>query len=78
MHKKHFHYTLFTKTKAKHQKKVIRYLPPPRLELGFLQLESSTVPLQNSSDIIGRPVLVIFQGEVLHNPRDTKISGILH
>ena len=39
------------------EKKVVRDLPPPISELGHLQLESSSLPLQHSTDNMGRPVL---------------------
>ena len=47
-------------------KRVVRDWLPRRHEIGFLQLESSTVSLPHSTDNISSPVLVLFQGKVLH------------
>ena len=72
----HYHYTSFTKTVTKNQKKVVTDLPSPRHELRSRPMESSTLPMWHSTDNIGRPVLVLFQRKVLHNSRDRSSKNV--
>ena len=55
-------------------KRVVRDWLPRRHEIGFLQLESSTVSLPHSTDNISSPVLVLFQGKVLHTQSTREVE----